>query len=496
LVGSIVVFCALYGFSFALLAPNLILPLLFPIVFLLTLVVWVLPATQTAPTALLEALFLLFFVGLVVWPNYLAVTVPGLPWITISRLTGPPLAFILLVCVSVSREFRMKLGTALNASQILWKVLVLFVGLQLVSIGLSRNLPQSINKFVDTQINWTMIFFASSYIFLKPGRAVVWSSLIWLMAVVVAAIGLWESSVRHVLWVGHIPWILNIDDETVRRILSGHEREYTGKYRTQSTFSTSLGLAEYIALAMPFVLYFLSENYRWYFRIAAAITVPFLIYVVLLTDARLGLIGCLLAMLGYGLAWPLFRWRRTRDSIVGPAIVLAYPLIFSAAIAATLFVGRIRGLVWGSSATAQGSSQARVDQYNLGLPKIVTHPWGYGAGMGGDALGYRTPGGFLTIDSYFLSIALEYGVVGFILYYGMIALSVYAAGRGLLLKRSVEREMALLVPVTLSLLNFVVIKSVFSQDQNHPLVFMMMGMVVALVYRRNKAAPSTSGAGP
>jgi hypothetical protein len=44
-------------------------------------------------------------------------------------------------------------------------------------------------------------------------------------------------------------------------------------------------------------------------------------------------------------------------------------------------------------------------------------------------------------------------------------------------------EFGFFIPLTISLTNFFVIKSVFSNDDNHPLAFMMMGMIVALVYR-------------
>ena len=45
------------------------------------------------------------------------------------------------------------------------------------------------------------------------------------------------------------------------------------------------------------------------------------------------------------------------------------------------------------------------------------------------------------------------------------------------------REYGLLVPVAAALLNFFVIKSVFSQEDNHPLVAMIVGMIVATCWR-------------
>ena len=54
----------------------------------------------------------------------------------------------------------------------------------------------------------------------------------------------------------------------------------------------------------------------------------------------------------------------------------------------------------------------------------------------------------------------------------------------------VEGELGLLLPMGVALLNFIVVKSVFSQDSNHPAVFMMLGGVVALGYRATVAARS------
>ena len=47
------------------------------------------------------------------------------------------------------------------------------------------------------------------------------------------------------------------------------------------------------------------------------------------------------------------------------------------------------------------SDQARYDQWDLALPKILSNPLtGYGFGNAGDVVGYREPNGFVTLDSY------------------------------------------------------------------------------------------------
>lgn len=65
----------------------------------------------------------------------------------------------------------------------------------------------------------------------------------------------------------------------------------------------------------------------------------------------------------------------------------------------------------------------------------------------------------------------------------MFILVICGAGKNLFAEQLAGTELALFAPVMLALLNFFVIKSVFSQDDNHGLIFMMVGMYAALSYR-------------
>jgi len=473
-------FCVLYGFFYGFFAQFLILQFTLPVLFLAAIVIWALPDSPTAPTAPLEVSLFAFFIVLIVWPNYLAVALPGLPWITFMRMTEVPLVLCLLVCTSTSAEFRSAKASALNAIPLQWKALTGFIVVQFLTIAGSKYVGLSIQKFIVAQLTWTAIFFASCYIFLKPKRIERWAFLLWGMAIFVSLIALREYSREELPWAGHIPSFLAIQDETVARILSGANRD--GIYRAQSTFSTPLGLAEYLALTLPFVIHFMFKPYSLFIRVAAIGSAPFFIYVITLTDARLGIIGAFLSFLLYALFWGALRWRQHRSGFLGPVIVLSYPALVCAAFAATIFVGRIRERVWGSG-QYEGSNEGRVEMYNKGIPMVLGHPWGYGPGTGAETLGITNPAGTLTIDTYYMLIALEYGIVGFVLYYGMLLLTISYSIRYAVKAWMLDREFAFLIPLSISLINYFVIKSVFSNDDNHPIVFMMMGMIAALVHR-------------
>ena len=169
--------CFAFGFGFSVLAPAEMVLFLFPILILGALNVWALPEMGAAPTKALERLFFISFLSLPLWPPYLAIVLPGLPWITMVRLTGFPLVFLLLVAVSSSKAFRAEASEPLKADPLVWKAVTIFAIYQTLSVGWSNRYFRqvSIDKLLVSQLSWTAIFFVSAWIFSKPGRLARWT---------------------------------------------------------------------------------------------------------------------------------------------------------------------------------------------------------------------------------------------------------------------------------------------------------------------------------
>jgi hypothetical protein len=480
----------LYGLLFAFMAPYFMIGFAVPIVLLLAIAIWALPASDLALDKWQERLFFLFLCILIIWPNYLAVAIPGLPWITLVRLVVTPLVIVFLASLSTTASVGATISTAVARSRTVVALLIGFVVVQTLTLVFSGSVFASIDQYVTAQTTWTAIFFISVFVFSQPGRIEVWASILWAATIVVALLGLIEYRLGHVVWAGHIPSFLKIEDEFVVRTMKGQMRAYTGVQRVQSTFSTSVGLGEYIALSLPFILYFALENFPRIVRSLALATAPLLFFVANVSGARSGMIGYFLTFLAYLFAWGAIRWRRVRGGLIGPAIVWGYPVIFAMFLTATFFIGRLHRMVWGGSET-DPSTNARRTQWQMGWPKILHHPWGYGEGRSGVVLGFHDPSGLLTVDTYYLTVLLEYGVAGFILYFGAFLFAIGNSAKYVLIpfdRR--DREAGFLLPACICLMNFVVIKSVFSQQDSHPLVFMVLGMTVALIHRIRSETPS------
>ncbi|WP_293454362.1 O-antigen ligase family protein [Phenylobacterium sp.] len=478
-----------YGAAFAYGAPHYVVVFALPVAIIIVLGIWALPSGDYAPVGVIPWLFFGYFAALILWPIYLAIALPGLPWITPLRLTGVPLLLVMLICASVSSDFRRQVGEVLKADPWIIRCLLGFVLLEGLSLMFSRTPGTSVNRFITSQINWTGIFFAACYIFRKPGAASAWAKLLLSAGLLLCVLGVWESRAGAVLWANHIPSFLRIEDESVLKALAGVQRAYGGFHRVQATAGTPLGFAEYLGLTMPFAMHFALNSRSIAFRIISGTYVPLAIYVIILTDSRLGIVASLVSAMLYLLLWSIRRWRMASSSILGPALVLAYPAIFLTGIAATFLVGRLRKSVWGGGAQ-QASTDSRKDQWAMAIPKILHQPMGHGQGRGGQTLGYVAADGSLTIDSYYLTLLLEFGVLGFALYMALFLRTSWTGGVNAFSAKT-DNDLLLLMPLSVALFDFVVVKAVLSQDHNHPLVFMMLGATLALVYRSKIANAET-----
>ncbi|WP_171003922.1 O-antigen ligase family protein [Sphingopyxis sp. L1A2A] len=471
-----------YSMTFTLIGRFMVLQFLTPLMLMILFVIWMLPEARQVPTRWLGRLGIAFMIALLCWPDYLALALPGLPWLTAIRIVTVPLALVMLFCLSGSRQFRAEMKELMTGLPIVWQGVVAFAAIALISIVFSSDIGLSVNKFVVAQLTWTLPFFVAIYVFRQPNRATQFGYFLWAIVLFVCLIAIQEWRHSVVPWAGNIPSFLKIEDESVQRILSGSSRAATGIYRVQSKFTTPLGFAEFLALSAPFILHIMMRSKNVLIIVAAALTLALQFWCIRLTDSRLGVVGFFMTLLLYMLVWGGLRWYRDRDSLFGPAVVIAYPITLSAFFAATLFVGRLNAMVWGTGAQ-QFSTESRKLQVAMGLPKIFKTPWGNGIGRGAEELGFTNLAGILTIDTYYLLVALEFGILGFLIYFGMIIATIVGGGKQLIRVRATDTDGAMLAPLLIALTNFLVIKSIFSQQENHALAFVMMGAVVVLAWR-------------
>ncbi len=477
-----------YGFYFALTVPYLLVPFAVPAILLIVLCIWALPSRATAPKKSMEFTFAALMIIVVLWPNYLALALPGLPWITMIRLSGFPMAFLLLVCLSSSESMRADLVAIARKAPVLWTLFFAFTIIQFLSMPISKTPAASFQRALIHQITWTAVVVVAAYVGRRPGRPQFYMNLLMVLGLVMAVIGILEFGEKGVLWRSDVPEFLKIEDPIVVTMLSGARRGATGLYRIKATFSTALGMAEFMALLTPMAIHYAVTGHRFLVRLSGLLYLPLIYYVVRLTDARLGVVGFLVSFAAYLLIWGLLRYRRTAGDLFSSVIVYGYPAVIAVAVVALNTVGRVATIVLGGGATT-ASDAARERQLAMGAPKILGNPFGHGAGGAGKAMGYGE-GQFVAIDNYYLLLGLSYGVLGITAFLALFGSAIFYTGRATLRSAHTDdRELSLLVPLTATFPAFLIMKWVFAQEDGHPLVFMMLGLAMALVSRAHDLAP-------
>ncbi|WP_233281530.1 O-antigen ligase family protein [Sphingomonas changnyeongensis] len=293
--------------------------------------------------------------------------------------------------------------------------------------------------------------------------------------------GLAEAYNEQILWARHIPSFLAVTDESVQRTLSGDFRE--GAYRVTGTYTVSLALAEYLALVTPFVLQKIAERPGLGAKLLYAGINVLLLVIIILTRSRLGIVGWLAAHMVWGCIWAYRRWRSDKSDVLGPALAFAIPALALAFGVAMFTVDAIRFRTIGGGSTGF-SDQARWEQLDGTWPLVLRNPIGYGTGQSGEVLGFRTPGGQVTVDTYIVTLLLDYGVIGFCLFLGIFGLAVATMLRISLRPRG--REIDIAMPVCAALVAYLVVRLVFAQDDNAPLVYMMLGLASAIAFKAKR----------
>jgi len=471
-----------YGYSYGMGGGWVITPYFVPLGVMGALAIWVMPEIRYPPVRQISKFLVAVIIAMGCWPDYIAFTTASLPWVTAMRLTGLPLLIILGICTFGSKPFRRRMGDLLRGEPWITILWIGFLAIALFSCLMSAEKGLSFARYFVVWYAWVSAYFASVWYFSKEGNVRRFSYILLGICILHIIIGTYEWRYRHLPWQGHIPSFLKIEDPAVNALLAGTARAAGGSYRLQSKFSTSIGLGEFFGLALPFILHLFFTTKRSAMKaFILFVIIPLMLFVVVQTDSRLAFISFLSSTLLYVLYQSVMVWRVNKHNIFAPAIMFSYPVFMTIFIVVSLTWRRLSNMIWGGGA-AQFSTQARQDQIRLGMPMIWHNPLGYGIGMGARTLGYYAIGSTEpTVDSYFLTAGLEFGVIGFLVYYAIFGVALARAGFTALQAKS--EDVMFLGAAFVALFNFVLSKSVYSQTENHPLSAILLGLVVALLRR-------------
>jgi len=243
-----------------------------------------------------------------------------------------------------------------------------------------------------------------------------------------------------------------------------------------------LSLGEFLALAAPLAAAF-GIAARGRRRIFWAVAFMLIIGGVLATNSRGALFG-LTAGLGLTGGVLLLRFLKTAAADrFRPAMGLAALFLV---IAAPVMVVGVNKFVAGDAGTsAARSSQSRIDQIVLAWPKILERPViGYGTGRAARIIGYW--GRTLSVDNYYLSLAVDLGFPGPIAFLCILIFCIRSSmGQA---KHSPPEIGWMLIGFAGAMAAFAVSRSIVSQTGNLSFFYLILGAYVGAAAGAGRSA--------
>lgn len=437
--------------------------------------------------------FLIAFIVLFsIYPIYVPIRLPGLPWISPPRLAAAILLVAWLHLFFADRGMHAAISSHMRANRLFFLAFGAFLLAQVASIPTAIDVGQALTRFSFFQLYWTFIFFSVLTLANTERRLRTIAYIIVLCAALQGLLGFVEAYRERNLFSWLLPAGFAGNDEALQRSLQGVVR--FDSYRVQSTFSVSLVYAEYMVLVLPFAVHFALHARSRLQRVAATILVPVVAVAQYFSGSRSGMVGAVAVISVYAILVSARFWLRNRKRLIATVLLALAIFAAIAAVGALLSSNRAQTALFGGG-QHQASNEGRLEQFRAGLPMSLARPlFGYGIGLGAEALGFRNLGGILTIDSYLLSLILEVGYVGLLAFLAMLGWAIFQGAR-LYLTR--DGPIAMIGgAITAMLVAFTTIKLVLSQIDNHMLIFLCFALLLQLQRLSDGAGPAGVSVAP
>jgi O-antigen ligase len=457
------------------------------------IVLWAMPDLYSVPRGVVRKLFFVVLVADLCVPPYYAIVGTGLPWISIRRLVTFPLILAFAIVIAGSSADRARVAERFGAAKAISICAFGFLAMIWLSVVTADAPFGSVSPAVDSFLTWYVPFFALVYL-VRDERDIerIFRIACW-CAIFVTTAGLVEFFVQHNIFLYILPapmlQALLAADPLYQVLLKPSIRN--GLYRSVSNYTDVLSFGEFAAMALPLSYYFLFHPQRSNDRIFGWTILLASLAGLFASGSRGGYISTLAAAPAFATLWVVRKTRSEKMSLAAATVTVVGAIGFTAIVASIFTVQRFYNTVVGSGYEAQASAQARLDQWHMALPHIISNPLtGHGFGNGANVVGYGAAYGLPSLDSSFVSVLVETGLPGLVFFFGMVVLGILFGAREYVSDPSPRGAIA--GPLTCSLVAYLVQRSVLSQRENQMFLYFLVGSVIVLAYLSKTAASKPS----
>jgi O-antigen ligase len=447
---------------------------------------WVMPDLPLVSPRIIRRAFFVTMIADLVIPFYYMVQFPGVPWISARRVATFTLIVPFLVAVAASSEVRRDIAERVRASLLLFICAAGFLAIAALSLLTSIGPSASFSGLVDAVLAWYVPFFAMIYIARDKNDVIFLLKIICLCAVFNTGAGVVEFFLKHRFFIDIFPKgmlaTMIENNPTLANLLPNSGDFRNGLFRASSTFVTPLSFGEFEIIVIPIGLFFLLHRKTLYERVLGGAVAFGGIAGIFCSGSRGGFVGVIASVAVFVTFYSIRKAVSRKGSLVPAISGLLGIMGIGCVIGAIELSHTFHDMVLGGAAQAS-STDARYLQWDAAIPKIKSNPiTGHGFDQGGSII--EMP----SIDSYFLSLLVETGILGLVFFLGMLVLPVWYGLRNYL--SDMSEAGALAGALACSFIGFIMNRLVLSQKENHMLIFSLLSIVIVLNYElARKRAP-------
>ena len=451
---------------------------------------WVMPDLAYVPDRIVRRLLFVSLAVNIAVPLYYAVLIPGLPFVSARRMILFPLVSLFAIAISGSSEVRRSVADMFRSNRLISIGLIGYFIMVCLSILTSINPPASLDTMTTLILESYLPLLAILYVIRKESDVDLLIHMVCWCALIVFFMGLVEFFVHFNVYLRVLPKsmlaALAANNPYFAGLIEGGGEFRNGMFRATSVFVTPLSFAEFGAMISPFGLMFLFHAKTTRDRAFGAALLVAAFLGIFVSGSRGGYMAFFAALVALFAAW-LVRTRRfapqsmaaTIGLVVGTGAIIGAVLI-------VMFVGRAHHIVLGGGMEAY-SDESRHEEWRMAIPRIIQSPiTGLGYGLGGDIVGYHTPGALVpTLDSFLISTLVETGIPSLVFFFGMIVAAIWRGFRRYIFDSSWCGALA--GGLAAALVAYIVYRTVLTQRENQSLFYLFIGSLMVMDYCYSKS---------
>lgn len=456
----------------------------FPIGIMALLSLWLMTDVDKPDTAPFYKLLTTYMFLMVAWPTYVAIAIPGLPWVTPPRLVLGVLLVVMLTHFPQIAEARRKVADLLGYDQIAFRLYGLFLLMELLVLPLSPAPVDSLSYEIMQGILDISAMIAAAWCFSDMRRVPQLMRVLVLGCIFTMLVTLLENYLQRPPWFGYIPNFMKVDPTLLETYLSPQARVGDNRYRIRATFGIVLYYSQYLGLLFPALLYEMWKAKGWK-RVLSLLLIPLILQTVWFINARTATIALLVSLFGFGgLVMVRQLFFRPRGDSLRSGIMVSLVLLALAALAGAIASShRLQMYTFGGQQHA-GSNAVRDQQWEGAWRAVRKNPIGVGMGIPLPDVGKVSTSGIAIVDSYYINLLVGVGPLGFIGFIGCLARVAYLGLMAFLRARDDLEEWGGVLAI--GLVNYIIADYVISYADNNYLAFTLAVAILA-VHRHQSA---------